>query len=149
MMFSYSCCATALGEVLSYSFDARSSRQALGRLFERVHAALKPGGLFVFDVAIVGRNSNFGQHFSEGDDWTVLVEFEHDAKRIRLTRRIVSFRRVGKTYRRREETHRLQLFDRREIATRLREAGFRVRTLRGYGKSRLPDGPVGFLARKP
>jgi hypothetical protein len=31
----------------------------------------------------------------------------------------------------------------------LRDVGFRVRTLRGYGDQRMIEGCVGFVARKP
>ena len=42
----------ATGEILNYQFEgARSSRAALRRLFKRVHAALAPGGAFIFDIA--------------------------------------------------------------------------------------------------
>jgi hypothetical protein len=36
-----------------------------------------------------------------------------------------------------------------EVAGELREVGFRVRLLRGYGAFRFPRGVAGFLARKP
>ncbi|MBI3844280.1 MAG: class I SAM-dependent methyltransferase [Planctomycetes bacterium] len=42
---------TSLGECVNYLFDRKASRASLHRLFRRVHAALRPGGLFVFDVS--------------------------------------------------------------------------------------------------
>jgi SAM-dependent methyltransferase len=44
---------TALGECFNYTFDASNGFTALRQLFRRVHAALAPGGLLVFDVAVV------------------------------------------------------------------------------------------------
>lgn len=139
---------TALGEVLNYQFDKRSDLTTLERLFQRVHAALEPGGLFIFDVAEPGRNKGPSQRFWETDDWTILVEYEHDEERKRLTRRIVSFRRSGKAYRRQQEIHRLQLYQRTEIAKSLRSVGFRVRRVREFGKFRFPSAWIGFVARK-
>jgi SAM-dependent methyltransferase len=142
---------TALGECFNYLFDDGNTDAALNRLFRRVHAALAPGGLFVFDVATPGRVSGGGpvQKYFEGDDWAVLVTAVEDRWRRLLTRRITSFRRVGDLYRRDHEVHRLRLFARAELSARLRAAGFRVRGVRGYGTMPFPPGWVGFLARKP
>src|SRR5215212_12001244 len=41
---------TAVSEVHNYIFDAESEERGLGRRFRRVHDALLPGGVFVFDV---------------------------------------------------------------------------------------------------
>ena len=41
---------TAVSEVINYLFDAENEEQGPGRLFRRVHDALAPGGLFVFDA---------------------------------------------------------------------------------------------------
>ncbi|MGE3275132.1 MAG: methyltransferase domain-containing protein [Vicinamibacterales bacterium] len=46
---------TALGEVLNYGLTPRAATRALPRLFRRVHRALAPGGLFVFDMVVAGR----------------------------------------------------------------------------------------------
>jgi SAM-dependent methyltransferase len=141
---------TALGEVLSYVLDESNTDRALLRLCRRVHDALVPGGLFVFDVVVPGRVPGGGprQAFRSGEDWTVLVESSEDAKRRLLTRRIMSFRKVGEHYRRDEEVHRQRLHDRASLTRHLRALGFRVRPLASYGKRRFPRGVVGFLTRK-
>jgi hypothetical protein len=59
-----------------------------------------------------------------------------------LTREIVSFRRVGSTYRRSDETHRLTLLSAHDLSRRLRAAGFTVRSAAGYGAFVLPPGHV-------
>ncbi len=139
---------TALGEVLNYQFDKRSDLAAIRRLCKRIHAVLRPGGLFIFDVAQPRRNKGPAQRFWEAKDWSILVEYQHDAKLKRLTRRIVTFRKVGQTYRRREETHQLRLYERSEIVDLLRAIGFRVRTVREIGTFQFPPGWLGFVARK-
>jgi hypothetical protein len=76
------------------------------------------------------------------------VVAEEDRRRGVLTRQITSFRRVGELYRRSHEVHRQRLFRRAEVTAWLRDSGFKVRTLRGYGALRFARGQVGFLARK-
>jgi len=139
---------TALGEVLNYRFDSRAGLDALRRLFGRVHTALLPGGLFIFDIAEPGRNRTSGQRFWETDEWTILVDYEYDRPTQQLSRHIVTFRKTGKSYRRHAETHKLQLYRRGEIAAALREAGFSVNSVRQYGEFRFPEGWIGFVARK-
>jgi SAM-dependent methyltransferase len=141
----------AVGECFNYLFDPGHTKQKLLRLFRRIHAALRPGGLLVFDVAGPGRVPGPGPRrtYVEGEDWAVLVTAEEDCWRGLLTRRITSFRKVGELYRRDQEVHRLRLFRRSELARHLRGTGFRVRSLAGYGPLPFPPGLVGFLARKP
>ncbi len=169
----------ALGEALNYRFDAGADEAALWRLFDRVFDALLPGGLFIFDLATPSRRSGapgggrraplnriaaapvrvqrggggagvtvYSRHVARRD-WAMLLHVEVDPRRRELTRRITTFRRVGRTYRRSEETHRLRLYRPSEVADRLRGAGFRVRMRRGYGELSFPRGLCGFLARKP
>jgi SAM-dependent methyltransferase len=140
---------TSLGECLNYLFDQSNSMTQLRRLFGRIYTALKPGGVFIFDIAEPGRGKGPRQKHIEGKDWAVLVEVDEDSATRRLTRRITSFRKVGEFYKRDEEVHRLQLYRRSDIAKELREAGFRVRTLKSYGEQKMIPGCVGFLARKP
>jgi hypothetical protein len=66
-----------------------------------------------------------------------------------LTRQITTFRKVGRQYRRAEEAHVQQLYPGSQLAGDLREIGFRVRTVRGYGDLRFPKAHVGLIARKP
>ena len=80
---------------------------------------------------------------------TALVNYESDPIRQQLTRRITTFREVGTAYRRSHEVHRLQLYRGSDIANELRQMGFRVRLVRGYGPFRFPKSYVGCIARKP
>jgi SAM-dependent methyltransferase len=140
---------TALGEVFNYQFDPNSSLQTLRRVCKGVFDALTPNGLLVFDVAEPGRCKGLTQRFVEGEDWCCLVEYRHDAAKQQLTRRIVSFRKVGDMYRRREETHTQQLYPGTKIAEMLRAIGFRVRQVRSYGRYPLGPAVVALAARKP
>jgi SAM-dependent methyltransferase len=140
----------AIGECLNYLFDAGHSLPAIENLFRRIHEALKPGGILLFDVAEPGRVGGKGprEKFIDGADWAVLVHSDEDRESQILTRRITTFRRIGRLYRRGHETHRLRLISRDTIKAILRPLGYRVRVLNEYGPLRLPKGLVGFLARK-
>ncbi len=142
---------TALGECFNYLFDRGNTRQALREYFSRVYQALRPGGLFIFDVITVGRASLARPRLRhvQGRDWAVLLEVEEDKKKKLLTRHITTFRRVGNLYRRDEETHRCQLYKSSELARELRRAGFTVQLARKYGTFDLYKNRIGFIARKP
>ena len=135
---------TALGEVLNYGAPPR----ALPRMLRRVHAALRPGGLFVFDLAGPGRaGAGAGRTWHEGDGWLLCLETSEDRKRRELTRRISVFRRSGRSWRRSDEVHRLRLFDRDTVLADLASAGFAAEALGGYGRRpRFPRGWAGFAA---
>ncbi|HXM45251.1 MAG TPA: class I SAM-dependent methyltransferase [Bryobacteraceae bacterium] len=142
---------TAIGECVNYAFDRRSGKKGLAEFFHRVHRALRPGGVFVFDIVEPGAVSEgtLQRKFLEGPDWAVLLEVREDRRRKTLTRQIASFRRMGKLYRRSEEIHRLHLYSGAELLAELSRAGFEARMLGGYGRFRFPRAHVGFLARKP
>ena len=142
---------TAVSEVLNYLFDAENEERGLGRLFRRVHDALVPGGVFVFDVLSPGQvpPGTRTRGFRVGEDWAVLAEREEDAERGTMERRIVSFRKVGDYYRRDDEVHRVRLYAPAESSAELEQAGFQVRTMRSYGAHRLSEGHAAFVARKP
>jgi SAM-dependent methyltransferase len=146
-----SCVAvTAIGEIFSFQFDAGNTKKALSKLLRRIHKALAPNGVLLFDVAGPGRVVGGGpqQRFIEGEDWVVLVTSEEDRGHPVLTRRITSFRKVGQWYRRDDEVHRLRLHSRPAMTAQLRAAGFRVRTLSGYGPFVFPPGLAGYLASR-
>lgn len=140
---------TAMGECINYLFDRRSGAAAIPGLFRRVHDALKPGGMFILDVAASGRACGPPVKLVEGADWLALSMSREDVRTKVLTRRIVAFRRVGRLHRRSDEVHRLRLYKPEEIVRWLRAAGFRVRARRGYGSERLPGEWYVFIAAKP
>lgn len=142
---------TAIGEVFNYTFDDGSDSASRQTVFERIHDALVPGGLFVFDMAGPARVPSPlpRRHFVEDVHWTVLVETTVDDADGSLLRHITTFRKTGDLYRRDRETHRLQLVDPAAITAQLRRTGFTVQQLNAYGPLSLPPGLTGFLASKP
>ncbi|MEP0845199.1 MAG: methyltransferase domain-containing protein [Phycisphaerae bacterium] len=140
---------TAMGECLNYRFDRRAGAAAIQGLFRHVYDALEPGGLFVFDAAAPGRASGPPVKLVEGSGWLVLSTTQEGKRTRVLTRRIVTFRRDGGSWRRSDEVHRLRLYKPQEVARWLRAAGFRVRTRRGYVAERLPGEWHVFIAQTP
>ena len=142
----------AVGECFNYLFDEDNTEQALYELLGRIHAALDPGGLLLFDVAESGRvssSSGLQRAHTEGEDWVVLMTAEEDRTNRRLTRRITTFREVGEQlYRRDQEIHRLRLVTRSELLEQLVGLGFKVHILDSYGQLQFPAGYAGFLAHK-
>ena len=137
---------TSLGECLSYAFDSSAGTRALPAFFRRVRRALRPGGLFVFDVATPGRGAGPSVRWHAGEGWVVVARVAEDRQRRVLTREITTFRRVGRAWRRSDETHWLRLFPPRDVLRALAAAGFRACRVSGYGRVRLPPGWVGFVA---
>lgn len=142
---------TAISEVLNYLFDPENEERGLERLFGRVHEALRPGGVFVFDVLGPGQvpPGTTSRGWSAGEDWAVLNEKAEDRERGTMTRRIVSFRKVGEHYRRDGEVHRVRLYDPGEVEGSLGRAGFEVTTLGAYGDYPLGQNHAAFVARRP
>ena len=133
---------TAIGEVVSYvSANLRP-------FFRRVHAALEPGGLFIFDFMESAERRTYRTKSFDGPDWALVSHADVDAAGRTLTRRMTMFRKVGKEYRRSQEAHRVRIRNRQEIAGALKDAGFSVRVGRSYGRYRLLPGDVAVIAQK-
>ena len=140
---------TSIGECVNYYFERTAGLRGLARLFKRVHAALRAGGVFVFDAAGPARiPAATARRWFSGSDWAILVETKGDRRRASLTRRITCFRQVGRLYRRSEETHRLRLFEPSDLLSALKSAGFEARLVSAFGRFRLPRGIAGFVAAK-
>ncbi len=142
---------TSIGEPISYAFADDRADRGLLRLFRRVRRALRPGGVFIFDFARPGREPGGmpKKSYWTGHDWAVLVEKAEDTAAGVLTRRIITFRHVGRCWRRGEETHRVRLYRVDEIRDLLARAGFDSTVLRGYGDVRFRSGHAGVVARRP
>src|SRR5258708_2870514 len=143
---------TSIGECLNYCFDEKNSRRELRGLFERAHRALRPGGVFVFDIAEPARipRSMPQTKWIEGPDWSLFVSISGDRVQNTLQREIVCFRKLGRQYRRSQETHNLRLHRASDLVQDLARCGFAARRIAGYGAFRFPPGIAGVLAiRKP
>jgi len=141
----------AIGEVVTY-VPARNRGTglppALRAFFSRVHEAVEPGGLFIFDFIESGAGRTFQAKSRSGGDWVIAVHAELDTREQVLTRRIVTIRRVGRQYRRAQETHRVRIYSRRAVAEALADAGFTARMSRSYGRYRLMAGDVAVIAQR-
>jgi SAM-dependent methyltransferase len=133
---------TALGEVLSYE---PATPVSLRRVFRRAHAAIRPGGVFVFDVLVSGPPMSY-LTWRSGRSWAVMVRVGEQKNR--LIRDIITFRKVQGGYRRSQERHRLLIVEPRFVLTELRRIGFVVRTAHGYGRVAAGHRRLVFIARK-
>jgi SAM-dependent methyltransferase len=123
---------TALGEVLSYA----GSLAPLRRTGE--------ARLLLFDVATPARARTAGRTFHEGDGW--LLANEVTADDTTLTRRIATFTRAGRTWRRADEQHVLRLYEPAEVHAALDAAGFEARRIRSYGREQRPLPGLAFFS---
>jgi SAM-dependent methyltransferase len=140
---------TALGEVLGYLPDRGARVPSFAATFRRVALALRPGGVFAFDLIVRrGARPLHTRNHRVGRDWAVLAESIEDPKRGRLVRDITTFRRVGAAYRRTHEVHHVRVPTRGEILDALRAAGFTARASRRWGSFELAPRRLAFAARR-
>jgi len=140
---------TSMGEVLSYLPRGAAQAPPMRPLFRKVFRALRPGGLFAFDLIVRGRAKLDHRSWREGSAWAILHEARELPERRLLERRIVTFRRTGTTWRRSDELHRVRIANPHEVVRDLGAAGFRVSTSRRYGTHSLLPRRLAFFARKP
>ena len=140
----------AIGECFNYLFDRDNNNLELVKLFDRIYQALIPGGVFIFDMVEPGqvKAGQISKGFTEGKDWIVLVEKDEDREKNILTRRIITFRKIGEYYRRDEEIHRQRLYERKDIENKLKEVGFKTEIIDTYGDYKLPIARVAFVTIK-
>jgi SAM-dependent methyltransferase len=141
---------TAMSEVVNYAADPRLGRRTLAGLMARVHDALRPGGLLLFDALAPGFEPPARRMWREGEDWVVLSELADGEEPRTRTRRVIVFRRSdGGLWERSDERHPLVLHDAGEVVSDLRRAGFaEVEALDAWGDLRLRPGHVAFAARR-
>jgi SAM-dependent methyltransferase len=149
--FDFPACdaVTAIGEVLSYLPSGAKTAPSLPRLFRRIVGALRPGGLFIFDLIVTAPGLPMAYRtWRSGGDWGIWADVTEQPARRRLVREITTFRRVGARYRRAHETHVVRIWSRAAIERMLRQTGFSVRVSRRYGAARLAPRRLAFCARK-
>lgn len=145
-----SCAAvTALGEGFTY-MATQDPREALPVFLPRVHGALAPGGVLLFDMILRSEKEPMRYRTTrEGEDWQVDAEVIEEPELSLLTRHITSTRQVEGSERITHETHRVRTFSAIEVERMLRGCGFEVELHRQYGAMPLPPQRLAFLARKP
>ncbi|HXY13405.1 MAG TPA: class I SAM-dependent methyltransferase [Terriglobales bacterium] len=138
----------AVGEPLTYHSEVVGADRLINGFFQHVADALPPGGIFIFDVIGLGQPSLANRTWLSGDDWAVLVETTEDQNERSLIRDIQVFRRVGDTYRRSHEVHRVRLFDISILRHDLAACGFAIETSQAYGSQQLPPRRHAFFATR-
>jgi len=134
-----------IGEVVTYVSGGRNSLQ---RFFSRAHAALRPGGLLIFDFLESASHRTYPTKTLKGSHWTLAVSATFSRSRRILTRRMTITRPVRRGERRTRETHHVRVFDRKMIDRLLKQYGFAVTMRRSYGRYRLLPGDVAVIARR-
>jgi SAM-dependent methyltransferase len=129
----------AIGEVVSYVLEGHNG---LSTFFARAARALEPGGLLLFDFIESAEGRTYPSKSRSGADWALVFRATADRRGRFLTRRIITFRKIGSAYRRGEETHKVRIFTRAEMAAALERAGFEVRMRRSLGGVKLIRGDV-------
>lgn len=147
LAFPAAAAVVSLGECLGYRPERRSGTRSMTKLFRRARAALPPGGLFVFDL-VTPTVAEHAVYFRKGPDWALASENSRTRAGTWLRREITTFHRHGRNYRRGLEVHWVQLYEAAEIAARLRDIGFSVRTRRRLGDYALTPGRCLFIARR-
>lgn len=136
---------TMVGEILNYALADRALAAA-DNFVSRVHSALAPGGLFLFDVATTGKAQGERTATRKGRDWSVEAHVVVDGDR--LTRTITTRRTVGDAERATTEVHRQRLLDANWVTAILEDAGFHVDLLGGYDDHPFQEGWDAFAATK-
>ena len=126
----------AVGEVFNYGH-----RDDFASFIRRV-----PADTFIFDIAERGSYPSHDERRTGGDDWSVIAIKDSDGER--LTRRVLTFRKIDGSVRRSEEVHVMELYERKDVIRMLRDVGFDARTRQSYGARRLPRGHTVYVARR-
>jgi hypothetical protein len=133
----------ASGEVITYA-----ARREAAAFIRRVHGALQPRGMFLFDFIESGARRTYSRRTTAGPGWSLVARAGLNASGRILTRRLEMTRVVDGRERHTRETHAIRIYTRAEIAAVLAAEGFAFTMRRGYGKYRLLPGDVAVIARK-
>jgi SAM-dependent methyltransferase len=135
----------SIGEVVTY---ARGGLPVLRRFFRRVHDALPPGGLLLFDFMHSARGRTYPPRTLRGRGWSMTVRADYSARTRTLTRHIDTVRRIGTRTHRGRETHAVRIYDRQSMVSALRRIGFHVSASRSIGPHPLLPGDTAVAARR-
>lgn len=118
-------------------------------------AAVRPGGLLVFDVNAARRLSLMTETslFLEGPDWTFIERNEYDPSTLMWRIKVTGFiREGGGLYRRFAETHLERSYSEKEIRAMLGTAGFRTLAAYnafGFEPADKDSARIYFVAKRP
>lgn len=138
----------ALGETLTYHSEDTDADSLIEKFFQTARDVLPPGGLLIFDVIELTGPSLAGRYWSSGEDWAVMAETEEDQRSRTLVRHIETSRRIGQSYRRGREVHRVRLFDPAKLCYLLEACGFSTETAQTYGARPLPPRRRAFFSTR-
>lgn len=132
----------AVGECFNYlSATPARHQRALVAFFNRARAALRPGGLLLFDLLVPHPDIPTRRAaISGGADWSIRAEIRERGGVI--TRRMTLVRDVAGRDRVSHETHRQCRLAPAPVTAALRTAGFIVTWRDGFGRRHLPPGHV-------
>jgi SAM-dependent methyltransferase len=110
------------------------SIEDLRQTFAAVHAALRPGGTFMFDVNTLHCFRTLWDHLSvtEGPGLTMILDNEYDHRSRTGLARVTIFRRRGHLYTREFALVVERYFPEREVMAALRAAGLRPIARQGF-----------------
>jgi SAM-dependent methyltransferase len=117
--------ATSTYDSLNYMLTLDDLRRA----FRCVAGALRPGGLFVFDMNTERaflQNWNDTVYFVEDEDLAIVIKSIYEAETRQATATITGFVRRGELYERFQEIHTERAYHHTEVIAALESSGFQV-----------------------
>jgi SAM-dependent methyltransferase len=135
----------SVGEVVAY---VPGGLPVLSRFFRRAFAALRPGGVLIFDFMASAQGRTYAPKTVSGRGWRFEASASFNRSTQVLTRRIDMQRDLGGRLRRSSETHRVRVYRRAAMMRALERAGFSAATSRSLGRMPLLAGDRAVVARK-
>ncbi len=138
--------ATAINDCINYIPKERACLA-----FSRVYAALKKGGIFLFDISSKRKFREKIANTVSVDDREEITYFsfnkeEEDGASMEVS---LFVKNADGSYTRLDETHRLYAYEEEEIVAALKESGFEVVEVTGHlGEDKLVSDRLQFTARK-
>lgn len=135
-----------VGEILSYAAAAHSADEnTLLQFFQRVFRALRPEGIFLFDV--LGNAHDYsGKFFQDREDFFVFSDVSQQGSLIR--RHIISFLGTTDAYTKSVEDHVLVTFSVAQLQNLLGQAGFSAKQIFHYDDVAMLPGRIAFECSK-
>ncbi len=138
--------ATAINDCINYV-----PKHRLRLAFERVYAALKKGGIFLFDISSPRKFREKIANTVSVDDREEITYFsfnkaEEDGASMEVS---LFVKNADGSYARLDETHRLYAYEEEEILAALQESGFTPLEVTGHlGEDKTTSDRLQFIARK-